>query len=88
MKLKYIIPSFVALLILIVGCNDVDYNFELSKVQLSTSYVTIPQDGGSTTITVNANDEWSIDTTGTTKWLNVSPIKGSAGKTKVTFTSP
>lgn len=88
MKLKYIIPSFVALLILIAGCNDVDYNFELSKLQLSTSYVTIPQDGGSTTITVNANDEWSIDTTGTTKWLNVSPIKGSAGKTKVTFTSP
>lgn len=85
MKLRYIIPAFVWLLAMLVGCEASKYDFQLSNVQLSNTYVIIPTDGGEQTITVKANQAWSIDTAKTKSWMEVSPIKGEAGETKVTF---
>ena len=90
MKLKYLIPSFIAVLAVLVGCSDDDSATLLDEVKVSSSYVAIPTDGGSTTITVTAKDEWEIDTTavnGCPTWLKISPVKGDAGKTDVTFSA-
>ena len=89
MKLRYIIPSFVAAMAVLAGCSDADYGYRLDNVELSSSYVAIPEDGGTTHITMNVTDSWSIDTTGVSKWLTVSPVKGEAGDSiKVSFTAP
>ncbi|KXB36249.1 nucleic acid-binding domain protein [Bacteroidales bacterium KA00344] len=89
MKLRYILPSFVAAMAMLAGCSDADYSYRLNNVQLSSSYVSIPEDGGTTNITMNVTDSWSIDTTGVSKWLTVSPVKGEAGDSiKVSFTAP
>ena len=90
MKLKYFIPSFIAVLAVLVGCSTDDSITLLDEVQVSSSYVAISTDGGSTPITVTAKDEWSIDTTaasGCPAWLKVSPVSGAAGQTEVTFSA-
>ncbi len=90
MKLKYLILSFIAVLAVLVGCSDDDSATLLDEVQVSSSYVAISTDGGSTTITVTAKDEWEIDTTavnGCPTWLKISPVKGVAGRTDVTFSA-
>ena len=90
MKLKYFIPSFIAVLAVLVGCSEDDSITLLDEVQVSSSYVAISTDGGSKTITVTAKDEWSIDTTaanGCPTWLKISPVKGGAGETEVSFSA-
>ncbi len=90
MKLKHILPAFLAAALTFgfTSCEDTDYETtSLSSVQVSQSYVSIPVEGGSTSITLNAKDSWSIDTVGTSKWLTVSPASGSAGQATVTFTA-
>ncbi len=82
MKLKYIFTALVAALTLAVGCED---NIEsyLDEVKVSSSYVAIPAEGGSQTITVNAKDEWSFGDI--PEWVTVTPTSGVAGETEVTF---
>ena len=84
MKLKYIFTALVASLSLAVGCEE-DIERHLDEVKVSSSYVTIPAEGGSQTITVNAEDAWSFGEI--PDWLTVSPASGNAGETKVTFTA-
>ena len=85
MKLKYIFTALVAALTLAVGCTKDEIQTSLDEVQVSSSYVSIPMNGGSTTITVTAEDSWTI--TGAPDWLTISPTTGSAGETKVTFSA-
>ncbi len=90
MKLKYFIPSFIAVLAVLVGCSTDDSITLLDEVQVSSSYVAISTDGGSTPITVTAKGEWSIDTTaasGFPSWLTVTPVAGAAGQTEVSFSA-
>ena len=84
MKAKYIILSLIASLAVLVGCEK-NLPHYLSEVQVSTSFVSIPLAGGSTTITVDAAEAWSI--TDLPAWLTVNPTSGSAGQTTVTFTA-
>ena len=53
MKLKYIIPSLLALLTVFVSCSENDYNFPLGNIEVSTSYVSLPVGGGTTTVELN-----------------------------------
>lgn len=85
MKLRYIFTALVATLTLAVSCEKANKEF-LDEVKVSSSYVAIPQEGGSTTITVTATDSWSFDN-GIPSWMTVSPTSGSAGETKVTFSA-
>ena len=88
MKLKYFIPSLVAVVAaMFTGCSDDNTPTLLSEVQVSSSYVTINENGGSTTIGVKAIDSWSIDATTIPAWLTISPASGSAGESQVTFTA-
>jgi len=85
MKIKNILVSLVAILALAAGCNQIEPDHYLDEVKVSSSYVAINMDGGSTTITVEATESWSIPTC--PEWLTISPASGSAGSTNVTFSA-
>nr|WP_319998373.1 BACON domain-containing carbohydrate-binding protein [uncultured Draconibacterium sp.] len=85
MKLKYLFPIFIALFALMTSCEDEDTITLLKKIQVSSSYVSIPVDGGSTSITVTANDSWTV--TSDIEWLTISSTSGSAGESTLTFSA-
>jgi len=85
MKIKNILVSLVAILALAAGCNQIEPDHYLNEVKVSTSYVAINMEGGSTNITVDATDSWSIPTC--PEWLTISPASGSTGTTNVTFSA-
>ncbi len=89
MKLKYIIPSFIAVILALVGCSDENTMTLLDEIQVSQSYVAIPEDGGQKTITINANSDWTIygENNELPGWLSISQTTGSAGTTEVTFSA-
>ena len=87
MKLKYILPIF-ALFALLTSCSDDDAITLLDEIQVSSSYVAIDVNGGSTDITLNSKEAWSFDSEELPAWLTVSPMSGGAGETKVTFSAP
>ena len=87
MKLRYFI-SFFALVALLSACSDDDAMTLLDEIQVSSSYVSIDEAGGSNTITLNAKEAWSFDEEELPEWLTVSPLTGGAGETKVTFSAP
>jgi len=84
MKIKNIFAALFAVLAITVGCQ-VEGDHYLSEVQVSSSYVAISMDGGSTSITVDATAGWSIS--GAPSWLTISPASGSAGSSSVTFSA-
>lgn len=84
MKIKNILVSLAAILAL-VACNQIEPDHYLSEVKVSSSYVAINVDGGSTPISVEATESWSIPTC--PDWLTVTPASGGAGTTTVTFSA-
>lgn len=85
MKLKYFIPSLLAVFAMLVGCSE---NFErsyLGNLRVSSSYLAFSLDGSSTELTVNASSEWAFQNV--PDWLTVSPAAGHAGETNVTLTA-
>ena len=85
MKLKYFIPSLVAVVaILFASCakdNDPTY---LNNIKVSESYVALSTSGGSTSIDISAVGSWSVS--GAPDWLTVSPASGSGDGT-ITFSA-
>ena len=86
MKLKYFIPFFV-LFAFLASCSDDDKMTLLDEIQVSSSYVAIDVDGGSTPITLTASEAWTFDEEEIPDWLTVSPMAGVAGQTTVTFSA-
>lgn len=86
MKLKYFIPSLVAVVAaMFTGCsvdNDPTY---LDGLRVSQSYVALPQNGGSTSITINSADSWNFEESSIPEWLTISPKSGSAGEGSISF---
>lgn len=88
MKLKYIIPSLLALLTSFVSCSENDYNFPLGNIEVSTSYVSLPVGGGTTTVELNVNGDWDIaKTDANATWLELSTVKGTAETKTITFSA-
>ncbi|WP_321369670.1 BACON domain-containing protein [uncultured Draconibacterium sp.] len=85
MKLKYLFPVFIALIALMTSCEDEDTMTLLKEIQVSSSYVSIPVDGGSTSITVTATDSWTV--VSDIEWLTVSSASGNAGESTLTFSA-
>lgn len=90
MKLRYIL-GVVAAALTVVSCSE---NYEVDNLPgltVSTSYVALPTDGGSNSITIKSNDAWELDTVGTQKgntpWLKFSSLNGQAGESKVTISA-
>ncbi|SHJ31254.1 Putative binding domain-containing protein, N-terminal [Tangfeifania diversioriginum] len=85
MKLKRIFPFLVAILALMTSCDDEETMTLLDEIQVSSSYVSIPVDGGSTPITLTANDSWTVENN--VEWLTISSTSGSAGESTLTFSA-
>ncbi len=92
MKLKYLFPLFFASLAFIIGCDDEETMTLLDEIQVSSSFVALPLDGGSTSITINSQDSWTAEKVITEKddveWLTISSSSGSAGETEISFSAP
>ncbi len=85
MKLKYFIPSLVAIIAaLFTGCSEDNDPTYFSDLQVSQSYVALNTSGGSTSIDVVANGSWTV--TGAPDWLTVSPTSGTGNGT-ITFSA-
>ena len=89
---KYIFPILIAMLTFMVSCDETETPTLLDEIQVSSSYVAIPMEGGSTSITVTAKDSWTAEKVTTDKnkfdWLTISTTTGSAGESTLTFTAP
>ena len=89
MKLKYFILSTIALFALaLTSCSDEDSATLLNNIQVTSSYVGIDINGGSTSIGVNATQNWSLDPEEIPEWLTVTPMHGTPGQTGVSFSAP
>ena len=85
MKLRYFIPSLVAVVAaMFTGCNDDKDPTYLSEIRVSQSYVSLSTSGGSSTINVEAAGSWTVS--GAPEWLTVSPASGSGSGT-ITFSA-
>ena len=86
MKLRYLFTSIAAALVLAAGCQKVDEPISYDDFALSSSYVAISTEGGSTKVILTANDSWEITVPDdAAKWLTVTPTSGLAGDTEITF---
>ncbi|MDR2584760.1 MAG: BACON domain-containing protein [Prevotellaceae bacterium] len=92
MNKKIFFPLFIAVVALTTSCIDEIPMTLLDEIQVSSSYVAIPLGGGSTTITVTANESWTAAKVPTAKdpveWLTLSSSSGNAGDTQLTFSAP
>lgn len=92
MKFKYLLPLFIAFFALMTSCDEDETATVLKEVQVSTSFVALPVEGGSTKITVTAQDSWTAEKVPTKKdnleWLTISTTAGSAGESEITFSAP
>lgn len=83
MKLRNIITSVLACVMMAVGCQQPQEFDVLKGLSVSESVVVLPQDGGSVEVTVTSDAPWEI--TASSRWITVSPMSGNAGDTKVSF---
>ena len=85
MKFKHIIPSFLAALaFVVVGCSEDDEKTYLDGLRVSQSYVSISENGGKATITIDANADWAFkninEVTVTVKDAAGNVLKNAKGK--------
>lgn len=85
MKLKYFLPAFMAIVAMFTGCNE-DYEAaRLSDLQVSSSFLTLPAEGGTAELQITANAAWEL--TDIPEWLTIAPTSGEAGTTAVSVTA-
>lgn len=92
MKLRYLFTSLVAGAALLTSCVQEAQQTYLDQIRVSQSYVAISVEGGSTTITLDATDAWTITGVGEGEdevdWVTVSPMAGDAGEgIEITFSA-
>ena len=59
MKLRYLFSTILASALLLVGCTPESID-SFENIKLSKTYLSIPVEGGSTTVTVTATGDWSF----------------------------
>lgn len=88
MKFKHIFAIGVAAIALASCSNDYEVD-NLNGLTVSSSYVSLPMEGGGTNITINSNDAWTLDTIGSAikgkTWLGYSSLSGNAGESTLTI---
>lgn len=85
MKLKYIFPFFIAVIAVLTGCSNNQDASYLDGLRVSSSYVTLPLEGGSQTIEINAAADWEFVAADVPDGVTITPMSGSAGRTSVTI---
>lgn len=85
MKLKYFFPFFVAVIAaMFTSCSDDNDPTYFDEIRVSQSYVSLSTSGGSTSIDIKANGEWTVSEI--PEWLTVTPASGSGNGT-ITFSA-
>ena len=86
MKLRYFIPSLVAVIAaLFTGCSKNDYDpTYFSEMRVSKSYVSLDVKGGSSSIDIQTTGSWTVSDI--PEWLTVTPSSGS-GTGTITFSA-
>lgn len=88
MKFKHIFAIGVAAIALASCSNDYEVD-NLNGLTVSSSYVSLPMEGGGSNITINSNDAWTLDTIGSAikgkTWLGYSSLSGNAGESTLTI---
>lgn len=85
MKAKYLFTAFLASVALLSSCEK-ELDHYLDEIQVSSSYVAINVDGGSTTIDLTTVGDWKIENA--PSWLTISPTSGNAAvDQKVSFSA-
>lgn len=95
MKLKTIL-SILFPALLLTGCSEEQVAGTFEDLNLSTSYIIIPSEGGSASTTLTAAEAWEFSKEKNNKgqdmypvpsWLTVSQTSGEAGKVELTFSA-
>lgn len=86
MKLKYIIPSLMSVLVFLTGCTEKFEPSYLDGLRVSSSFVALSSEGSSTDFIVNASSSWEFQNV--PEWVTVAPLSGGSGETKVTVSAP
>ena len=85
MKFRYLLASVAAVWALASGCTK-SLPGDLDELKVSNSFVSIPAEGGTAEITIEAKRNWAFeDDAEAAKWLKIEPKSGTAGETKVSF---
>ena len=59
MKLKYLLSALIASAFVFAGCEDESkVNEGFDNVKVSDTFLSIPEEGGSVTLTVKAEADW------------------------------
>lgn len=84
MRLKNIFSLLLlGVVAMLASCSSDDDITVLKDLQVSKSYVSIPEAGGSDTITIKANSDWKLEHA--PEWVTLSDSVGTAGVTDVIF---
>ena len=86
MKFRYLIASLLAFALLAVGCTEEEMS-SLKNIKVSNSYIGLPTEGGSESITLTAGADWAFNQDLMPDWLTVSPMNGGAGEFTVSFSA-
>ena len=86
MKFRYLIASLLAFALLAVGCTEEEMS-SLKNIKVSNSYIGLPTEGGSESITLTAETDWTFNQDLMPDWLTVSPMNGGAGEFTVSFSA-
>ena len=89
MKIKNIIPAFIAVAAaMFTGCSENNDPTYLGEIRVSQSYVSLPANGGASSITVTTTGSWNVKTDlSYSKWLTINPAQGGAGTTTISFSA-
>lgn len=89
MKFKSILTLIFSTLLL-AGCSEDQVLGTFGDLNLSTTYISIPAEGGDVKVTLNAGEAWEFSTEkdfAIPEWITVSQTSGEAGKTELTFSA-
>ena len=89
MKFKSILILIFSTLLL-AGCSEDQVLGTFGDLNLSTTYISIPAEGGDVKVTLNAGEAWEFSTEkdfAIPEWITVSQTSGEAGKTELTFSA-
>ena len=89
MKFKSILTLIFSTLLL-AGCSEDQVLGTFGDLNLSTTYISIPAEGGDVKVTLTAPEAWEFSTEkdfAIPEWITVSQISGEAGQTELTFSA-
>ena len=89
MKFKSILTLIFSTLLL-AGCSEDQVLGTFGDLNLSTTYISIPAEGGAVNVTLNAGEAWEFSAEkdfAIPEWITVSQTSGEAGKTELTFSA-